>query len=209
MSHARAAFLDRDGVISELVADPDTHLPEAPLSVDDVALIPGAAEALRELHAAGWLLVGVSNQPAAAKGKASWGELEAIQRRVLDLLAGAGVHFDGFYLCPHHPDGVVAGISRDCDCRKPRPGMLVTAAHELGLDLTQSWMIGDTDTDVGAGRAAGCRTALVRYGGSAHKRSAAAGACAVVDTLGEAVEVIIRGEIDVQVAAGGRLRGPE
>ena len=167
----RAAFIDRDGVINELVTDPVSGLPESPLARDEVVLIAGAAPALRAIARAGWLLVGVSNQPAAAKGKTSVAQIDAVQARVLELLAAEGVGFDSFRICLHHPDGVVAELGGACECRKPAPGMLLEAAAELGIDLGASWMIGDTDSDVLAGARAGCRTILIEQPGSGHKRS--------------------------------------
>jgi D-glycero-D-manno-heptose 1,7-bisphosphate phosphatase len=169
-----AAFIDRDGVINQLIPDPVSGQPESPLRVEDVALIPGAAGALRQLADAGWRLIGVSNQPAAAKGRVPLGQLHAVQDRVLELLAAEGVTFDDFRLCLHHPDGVVPELSRECQCRKPAPGMLVAGAEQLGIDLARSWMIGDTDGDVVAGRAAGCSTVLVAHPGSRHKRGGGA-----------------------------------
>jgi D-glycero-D-manno-heptose 1,7-bisphosphate phosphatase len=170
-----AAFLDRDGVLNAGVPDPDSGRLESPLAVDDVRLLPGVAAALRGLAGAGYALVCVTNQPAAAKGKASIAELLAVHRRVLELLAREGAGLDGSWLCPHHPEGVVAGLSGPCPCRKPAPGMLLRAAADGALDLSASWMIGDTDADVRAGAAAGCRTVLIEYPGSAHKRSGRAG----------------------------------
>lgn len=166
-----AAFLDRDGVLNEGVPDPESGLIESPLRVEDVRLLPGVAAALRELVEAGYALVCASNQPAAAKGKFSLGELVAVHERMIELLAREGVSLDGSLLCPHHPEGVVAELSGPCACRKPAPGMLLDAASVLGLDLDTSWMVGDTDADMQAGRAAGCRTVLIEYPGSAHKRS--------------------------------------
>lgn len=167
----RAVFVDRDGVINALVPDPATGRPESPLSVDDVVLLDGAADALRRLAEADWLLVGVSNQPAAAKGVVPIERLREVQDRVLALLGAEGVAFDDFRLCLHHPDGVVAELSGPCACRKPAPGMLLDAAADLGISLERSWMIGDTDADVRAGRSAGCATILIGNPGSTHKRS--------------------------------------
>jgi D-glycero-D-manno-heptose 1,7-bisphosphate phosphatase len=166
-----AIFLDRDGVLNELVTDPDSGQPESPLRVADVRLIAGAAAATSALRAAGYALVCVTNQPAAAKAKTSVSELEAIQRRVGELLAAEGARLDAWRMCLHHPEGVVPELSGRCDCRKPAPGMLLDAAGELGLDLSSSWLFGDTDADMLAGRAAGCRTALIEHPASAHKRS--------------------------------------
>jgi D-glycero-D-manno-heptose 1,7-bisphosphate phosphatase len=187
----RAAFLDRDGVLDALVPDPISGRSESPLRPEDVRLLPGAAPAARELADAGFALVGVSNQPAAAKGTIPLEQLLAVQQRVVELLRAESVSFDGFYLCTHHPDAVVEGLRGPCDCRKPAPGMLLRAAAELGLDLAASWMIGDTDADVGAGRAAGCRTALVENPSSAHKRGGDAPADVTTADLAEAVAEIV------------------
>lgn len=173
MTGARAVFVDRDGVLNELVPDPDSGLPESPLHPDQVRLTPGAGAALTRLSRAGFALVGVSNQPAAAKGKVPLDQLLAVQARVVELLAADGVTFGAFKLCLHHPQGTVGGLSGPCECRKPAPGMLLEAAAELSLDLAGSWMVGDTDTDVGAGRNAGVKTVLIEYPGSTHKRGAA------------------------------------
>ncbi len=171
MSARAAVFLDRDGVLNELVPDRESGLAESPLSPDDVRLAAGAAAAARRLREGGYALVGVTNQPAAAKGRVAVSRLEEVQARLVELLAVEGVEFDAWRMCLHHPDGVVPELSGPCDCRKPAPGMLVDAARELDLDLERSWMVGDTDADVEAGRAAGCRTALILNAASAHKRS--------------------------------------
>lgn len=170
-----AVFLDRDGVINELAADPLSGHGESPLSVQDVRLLPGAAAAVARLARAGYALVCVSNQPAAAKGIVPVARLLAVHERVIELLAEEedhhhDAHLDASYLCPHHPEGVVAELSGPCDCRKPGAGMLRAAADELALDLGNSWMVGDTDADIAAGAAAGCRTLLVRNPASVHKR---------------------------------------
>lgn len=134
-------------------------------------LLPGIAEALGKLVQAGYRLVCVSNQPSAAKGKTSLQELLEVHERVVELLGQEGVSLDDSRLCPHHPDGVVEGLAGPCDCRKPAPGMLLDAADAYGFNLRDSWMLGDTDADVEAGQTAGCRTVLIEYPGSAHKRS--------------------------------------
>jgi D-glycero-D-manno-heptose 1,7-bisphosphate phosphatase len=194
MSRPRAAFIDRDGVVNQLVPDPVTGLPESPLRDYDVALLGGVAEALKLLASDGWLLVGVSNQPAAAKGIVSVGDLRSVQARVLELLSEEGAHFDAFRLCLHHPDAVVAELTGECECRKPAPGMLLDAARELDIDLGRSWIIGDTDSDILAGRAAGCRTALIEHAPSAHKRSGAISPDARVPSLDAAAALLVRKE---------------
>jgi D-glycero-D-manno-heptose 1,7-bisphosphate phosphatase len=189
-----AAFVDRDGTINELVSDPRTGQPESPLRVEDVSLIPGAAGALRRLAAGGWLLVGVSNQPAAAKGTVRPEQLVEVQARVLELLAAEGVRLDLFRICPHHPDAVVPELAGPCDCRKPAPGMLIDAAGELDIDLERSWMIGDTETDVLAGAAAGCRTVLIEQEASGHKRKGTSRPDAVMPDLQAAAALLLEEE---------------
>jgi D-glycero-D-manno-heptose 1,7-bisphosphate phosphatase len=192
VSGARAVFVDRDGVINELAPDPATGAPESPLRPDDVRLIDGAADALARLRDAGWMLVGVSNQPAAAKGTIPLAQLYAVQDRVLALVdQAAGVHFDGFELCLHHPEGIVAELSGPCDCRKPEPGMLRTAAARLGIDLPASWMVGDTDADLAAGHAAGCATILIEHPASAHKRAGRAAPSPPAADLAGAADMIL------------------
>jgi D-glycero-D-manno-heptose 1,7-bisphosphate phosphatase len=180
-------FLDRDGVLNELVPDPVSGAAESPLQVEQVHLIAGAAAAAAQLAKAGYLLVCVSNQPAAAKGKVSVDGLLAVHRRVIRLLAAEGATLAASRLCLHHEHGVVPELSGPCDCRKPAPGMLLDAAASLGLDLCGSWMVGDTDADIGAGRAAGCRTVLIRNPASVHKRLQAISADMVADDLADAV----------------------
>jgi D-glycero-D-manno-heptose 1,7-bisphosphate phosphatase len=186
-----AAFFDRDGVVNELVPDPLSGLPESPLDPDDVALIPGAAAALRRLRDAGYLLVAVSNQPAAAKGVVTLERLRAVQERVLDLLRHEGIVPDAIRCCFHHPEATMPELRTMCRCRKPAPGMLLDAAAELDVDLGASWMIGDTDRDVAAGAAAGCRTILIAAPGSVHKRSGTARADVHAPDVTAAVDAIL------------------
>jgi D-glycero-D-manno-heptose 1,7-bisphosphate phosphatase len=181
-------FLDRDGVLNELVVDPNSGLAESPLEVAQVRLIPGAAKAVAQLTQAGYLAVCVSNQPAAAKGMASVTQLLAVHERVTEKLAREGVVLATSRLCMHHERGVVPGLSGPCSCRKPAPGMLLDAAGELGLDLGSSWMVGDTDADIAAGRAAGCRTLLIRNPASVHKRLQGVSSDLVADSLAEGVQ---------------------
>jgi D-glycero-D-manno-heptose 1,7-bisphosphate phosphatase len=180
-------FLDRDGVLNELVPDPASGVPESPLSVADVRLAAGAAAAAARLRALGFALVCVSNQPAAAKGKVSVDQLLSVHHRVLELLAEQGVTLAASYLCMHHEHGVVPELSGPCDCRKPAPGMLLDGARDLALDPGVSWMVGDTDADVAAGEAAGCMTLLIRNSGSAHKRLQAVAPDLLADSLADGV----------------------
>ncbi len=186
--HGRAAvFLDRDGVLNELVADPVSGAPESPLRVADVRLIPGAAAATRRLAQLGFVLVCVSNQPAAAKGMVSVAQLHAVHNRVVELLCEQGVELAASYLCLHHEHGVVPELSGPCDCRKPAPGMLLNGAHTLAIDLDASWMVGDTNADIAAGKAAGCMTLLIRNPNSVHKRLQAVVPDLLADNLTDGV----------------------
>jgi D-glycero-D-manno-heptose 1,7-bisphosphate phosphatase len=129
-----------------------------------VKLIPGAAEAVAALNRAGRAVVVVTNQAGVAKGMFTAAAVEAVHAFLAEQLAGYGARIDAFYYCPHHPEGEVSEYRTRCACRKPEPGMLRAAAAALGLDPARSWMVGDRETDLAAGAAAGCRTVLVRTG---------------------------------------------
>jgi D-glycero-D-manno-heptose 1,7-bisphosphate phosphatase len=152
----KAIFLDKDGTLIE----------DVPYNCDvnRICLLPGAREGLRRLQAAGYALIVVSNQPGVAHGFFSTDALDHVETTLRALLADEGVQLDGFYYCPHHPDGRLAGYATVCDCRKPFPGLLVQAASDYGVDLQTSWMVGDILHDVEAGRRAGCRTILIDNG---------------------------------------------
>jgi D-glycero-D-manno-heptose 1,7-bisphosphate phosphatase len=185
-----AVFLDRDGVLNELVPDALSGVPESPLGVADVRLMPGAAAAAARLQQLGFLLVCVTNQPAAAKGRISRADLLAVHDRVLELLREAGVSLAASRMCMHHEQAVVAELAGPCACRKPAPGMLLDVACALAIDLADSWMVGDTDADVEAGRAAGCMTALIENPDSAHKRLQAVSSDLRAGNLAEAVDLM-------------------
>jgi D-glycero-D-manno-heptose 1,7-bisphosphate phosphatase len=152
-----AVFLDRDGTLTL-----PRHYPCRP---EHLVLQKGVPAALRELRAAGWLLVVVTNQSGLARGYFTPADLEAMHAHLRARLAAAGAGVDAIYHCPHHPDGVVAELAIRCACRKPATGMLLAAATDLGIDLAGSWMVGDAPSDIEAGRRAGCRT--VRVDGTA------------------------------------------
>jgi D-glycero-D-manno-heptose 1,7-bisphosphate phosphatase len=172
VSAGAAVFLDRDGVLNDVVVDAASGLPESPYRVEDVRLTGGAVEALRLFEELGLPLAVLSNQPAAAKGTHTREELAAVHAEVVRQLADAGIEIAVWRYCLHHPDGLDPELGRACDCRKPAPGMILDAAAELGLGaLTSSWLIGDSDVDVAAGRAAGCRTILVEHAPTAHRRN--------------------------------------
>jgi D-glycero-D-manno-heptose 1,7-bisphosphate phosphatase len=187
-----AVFLDRDGVLVELVPDSLLGTDESPYRPEDVALVAGAAGAVRELREAGFLVIGVSNQPAAAKGNVALADLRAVHARTAELLAGAGAPLDDWRYCFHHPDAVVAELAGPCSCRKPAPGMLLDAAQAHRIDLAASWMVGDSDSDVAAGVAAGTRTVLVEHPRSAHRRRGSHTPTFTVSDLMSATSAILR-----------------
>lgn len=168
----RALFLDRDGVVDELVFYPSHQEWESPRSVLDLHIRAGAAEALKEAARTGWLLFLISNQPSYAKGKCRLEDLQQVHERVLDELKNAGVPITGSFVCYHHPQSKIEGFGT-CQCRKPSPFFIREAAKKHGVDLSRSWMVGDQDTDVVTGINAGCRTALLKYEHSSDKRGAA------------------------------------
>jgi len=132
--------------------------------VDQIELLPGAAAAVRRLRDARLPVVIVTNQPVVARGFVTEEEVLALEAVIEQRLRDAGAIVDGFYYCPHHPRATLAEYRLACECRKPRPGMLLRAARELALDLGASTMIGDRPSDIAAGQRAGCRTILVETG---------------------------------------------
>lgn len=185
-----AVFVDRDGVLNHLVERRPGAPPESPLRPRDVRLVEGAAAALAAVRSLGLRVVLVSNQPAAAKGECGVSELLAVHLRVVGLLRAEGAVVDAQRLCLHHPDGPTGPLRRRCECRKPAPGMLLSAAGDLGLDLERSWMVGDSDSDVAAGASAGVSTVLVESEGGAHKRRGGPAPGWTVASITEAVRVI-------------------
>lgn len=148
-----AVFLDRDGTLIE-----DTGYP---LRLEQIRILGGTVRGLDRLAGAGYKLVVITNQSAVARGLLTEAELTRFHEALDAQLNMLGVHVDAYYACPHHPDPAKAvrqDLAVDCECRKPRPGMILRAAEDLGLDLGASWVVGDSWRDVGAGRAAGVRT---------------------------------------------------
>lgn len=150
----QAVFLDRDGTINQYIG--------FLRNTEDFALMDGAAEAIRMINQSGYLAIVVTNQPVIARGEVTWEQLDEIHRKMETLLGEKGAYVDDIFVCPHHPDrgfaGEIPAYKIDCDCRKPKPGLLLQAAEKYNIDLSASWMIGDCDRDVEAGRAAGCQT---------------------------------------------------
>ncbi len=161
MSVRRAAFVDRDGVINRMWLHPEFGTVDSPANPEQFELLAGAGEAVAELNRLGLLVVIVSNQPGIAKGKFTPALLEAIEHKMRAGIAAAGGHLDAVYNCLHHPDAALVEYRADCDCRKPRPGLLLRAAREWEIDLSRSYMIGDGVTDIAAGSAVRATTLFV------------------------------------------------
>lgn len=151
-----AAFLDRDGTIN--VDTGFTH------RIEDLELLPNAVEGLRELAGMGLRLFVVSNQSGVAQGRFTMAQMRAFNRRLAETLAQRGVRIEAFHCCPFHPEGLIGRYRGHSPMRKPEPGMLLKIARRHGIDLSQSFMIGDRMSDVEAGRRAGCRTVLLKTG---------------------------------------------
>ena len=175
----RAVFLDRDGTIMD-----DVGYPTSP---DQIRILPGVPPALRRLRQAGFLLLVVTNQSALARGWLTEAQLEAIHLRLNETLGAEGAQIDAFYHCPHLPDGRIERYARDCECRKPAPGLLLRAASDWGVELSRSYMVGDSPRDVEAGRRAGCHSILIGPAAPGRGESHA-------DDLAAAVEMILEGE---------------
>ena len=152
----KAVFLDKDG----------TLIPDIPYNVepDLITLEENAVEGLKRLQQDGYLLIIISNQSGVARGYFAEEQLQAVAQKLSALLAENGVTLNGFYYCPHHPEGTIDGFNVQCNCRKPQPGMLLKAAADHDIDLTHSWMIGDILNDVEAGNRAQCKTVLIDNG---------------------------------------------
>lgn len=152
----KAIFLDRDGTINNYVG--------FLRNINDFTLIDGAAKAIRQINRSGYLAIVATNQPVIARGEVSWEELYAIHNKMETLLGQEGAYVDDIFICPHHPDKGFDGERPEykipCECRKPKPGLLLSAAEKYNIDLSKSWMIGDSASDEQAGQDAGCRTII-------------------------------------------------
>lgn len=153
----KAIFLDRDGTINKYVG----FLRE----IEQFELLPNTSEAIKKINDSGYLAIVVTNQPVVARGEVTFEQLDQIHNKMETLLGKDGAYLDGIYFCPHHPhkgfEGEIPELKVECECRKPKPGMLLQAAKDFNIDLSKSWMIGDSDNDILAGENAGCFTARV------------------------------------------------
>lgn len=149
----KAFFLDRDGVIN---AEVDyLYKPE------EVVLCPNVGKAIRKINQAGYLAVVVSNQSGIARGMFTLREVKAVEQKICEMIAPENARLDAFYYCPHHKAGVVPQLAVECDCRKPKPGLLLNAIRDLGIDPSASFLIGDQLSDLRAGEDAGCKAVVM------------------------------------------------
>lgn len=153
----KAIFLDRDGTINKYVG--------FLRNIEDFELLQGVTEAIKIINQSGYLAIVITNQPVIARGEVSEEELQEIHNKMETLLGDLGAYVDDIFYCPHHPnkgfEGERVELKYDCDCRKPKPGLLLKAAKKYNIDLSKSWMIGDGVNDVEAGKNAGCKTKLI------------------------------------------------
>ena len=160
----KAVFLDRDGTLNKYCG----FVRQA----SQIELTDGAAEALTEINKSGYLAIVVTNQPVIARGECTLEELNRIHNRLETLLGEAGAWLDDIFFCPHHPEKGFAGERTEykiqCDCRKPKPGLLLRAAEQYNIELSESYMVGDSGTDIIAGKAAGCRSIYIGQEFKAH-----------------------------------------
>ena len=152
----KAIFLDKDG----------TLISDVPYNVDPelILLSDDCLSGLQNLQAKGYLLIVVTNQSGVARGYFKEEALEQVEQKLKELLQDKRIELNGFYFCPHHPEGNIQTLAVNCNCRKPEPGMLLKAAEDLDIDLDSSWMIGDILNDIEAGNRAGCKSILIDNG---------------------------------------------
>lgn len=155
-SGKKAVFLDRDGTINI-----DTGYIDTP---ERFEFIPGSLTAIRRLKQAGFLIVVITNQAGIAKGIIRQENVAVLNEAFIEMLKAAGARCDGYYFCPHHPEGVIEKYRQTCSCRKPEPGLILRAVASFGIDLRQSFMVGDKLSDLLAARHAGIRSLLVMTG---------------------------------------------
>ena len=157
----KAVFLDRDGVINDIVYHKEMGIVDSPFTADQFNLLPKVGEAINNFHNQGFLVIVISNQPGIAKDHHDMGMFEKIKEKMHKDLLESGAEIDGEFYCFHHPQAKLNNFKEICNCRKPKPGMIINAAKDFEIDLKSSWMIGDGVNDIQAGVAAGCKTILI------------------------------------------------
>lgn len=195
----KAVFLDKDGTLVE----------DIPFNADPgkLRLLPGVAEGLRRLQQEHYLLIIITNQPGIALGRFKESLFREMIGGLYGLLEKEHVHLDGFYYCPHHPEGK-GPYAVHCDCRKPLPGLILQAARSGNINLAASWMIGDILHDIEAGKQAGCRTILIDNGNETEwQRSKERTPDHIVDDMPEAARIITGKDRFFKIDHDAKLEG--
>lgn len=157
----KAVFLDRDGVINELIYYPEAGIIDSPFTPEQFRLLPGVGQAICKLNQAGYKVIVVSNQPGVAKKNFTIDTLDRMNDKLKTALSEENAHVDAIYYCYHHPEGKIPRYSIECECRKPKPGLLLQGKEAFKLDIKKCYMVGDNLTDIKAGQNAGCKTILI------------------------------------------------
>lgn len=187
----QAVFLDRDGVLNQLIYNPITGEYESPHVVEDLHIFSYVEVCLKELQAQGYLLFLISNQPSYAKGKTSMENIQVIHETLVQSIAQGNIDFEEYYYCYHHPQGVVPEYTGICQCRKPGNYFLKQAQEQYQLDMEQSWFIGDQDSDIFCGQSCGMNTILITNPYS-HKKRGNSKPSSYAGDLQEAVRLILK-----------------
>jgi len=189
----KAVFLDRDGVINQLIVNPLTQEVESPNNPSELVILPGVIEALKKILKADYLLFIISNQPSYAKGKTSLENLFAVHDKLHSVFVENGILFSEYYYCYHHPEGIIPEYSIKCDCRKPGQKNVIDAIKKYNLDVNKSWFVGDQDMDIEFGKIAGTKTILIENELSISKRGKT-NPDYFAKNLPQAVDIILKNE---------------
>lgn len=187
----RAVFFDRDGVINR-------NIPNLTCVKQFELASASVPDAVKRIKDAGYLAIIITNQPVIAKGFCTKEDVERVNEHMKSILAAKGARIDAIYVCPHHPEKGFAGeikeLKIECDCRKPKPGLILQAAKEHQIDLGNSWMIGDSVVDVAAGKAAGVRTILLAGSGNGSRDEARISVVPdfQAQNLDEAISIVVK-----------------
>lgn len=157
----KALFLDRDGIINELVYYPEAGIADTPVNASQLRLILGIDKLINDAKRLGFLIIAISNQPSIGFKKIKEKDFKSIEKKITELLLTKGVSLTTSYYCFHHPFAKLSKYKKNCTCRKPKTGLFKKAAKDFNIDLSKSWMIGDGVNDIKAGKKAGCKTILL------------------------------------------------
>lgn len=157
----RAVFLDRDGIVNELVYYPEPGIVDTPINTSQVRLVFGIDKLINNAKKLGFLIIVISNQPSIGLKKIKEKDFRSIEKKIIESLLEKGINLTASYYCFHHPYAKLTKYRQECNCRKPKIGLFLKAAKQFDIDLSKSWMIGDGVDDVIAGKNAGCKTILL------------------------------------------------